>query len=469
MQSSSFPCSSPSPSPGPGSSSSILAGPANNPLPPDSSKSTRKNRRAQPPSAPSTDTHSNSAIDHNPRGRGERIKAKTQQTEITADQDKATEADASQKMDLLRIKEGSEKGNRANIWWRRVPLQDLRSHPLYHPLPRPEEVVLKSTSDLCLFRQDSWQWDALHQGRLTTSRLAAVLGIYEKASSAYLKIPQSLCGHERAVAAWQHLRQKPPLNWDHLGNNAAEEELELTTEGRKRKIWLSAAEKRSVWQRDVVAFGGVNDGDAGSRSAKFAYNYMPDRRLHYAAIEGSSSANRRMLSTSTDVRLAWGSAQEATAVLAALNFFAQHNADARLSECGMCLFEALYPDIAETQDNRQDLDELYSNIQRQIQSNVLPPLGASPDGIIHHNNDSSVEVLEVKCFSPFIQDSTGVKRLTVSTNRPSQEGIPVWHIPQLQMEILCAGKQCVGAVMIVLYIDGAKIYRIPRDSQVTRL
>ena len=75
--------------------------------------------------------------------------------------------------------------------------------------------------------------------------------------------------------------------------------------------------------------------------------------------------------------------------------------------------------------------------------------------------DGTCEVLEVKCSSPFISDPTsssssggkgggkgsgkgrggqqgGSQRMTIS-QRPLIQGVGAWHIPQIQLEILCAG------------------------------
>lgn len=58
----------------------------------------------------------------------------------------------------------------ANIYWRAVDVEDLRTHPYFNSLPPPSEVFVTNASEFSLFRQDSWQWGALHSGRLTTAR-----------------------------------------------------------------------------------------------------------------------------------------------------------------------------------------------------------------------------------------------------------------------------------------------------------
>lgn len=103
--------------------------------------------------------------------------------------------------------------------------------------------------------------------------------------------------------------------------------------------------------------------------------------------------------------------------------------------------------------------------------NTLPLIGASPDGLIEHtllsHNTKVLEVVEVKCVSPFATARGPEGVLRINRSRMHHDGVPVWHIPQLQWEIFCAGPQCESALLIVLYIDGACIYRVTRDDEVS--
>mmetsp|Transcript_6318 Transcript_6318/g.6483 ORF Transcript_6318/g.6483 Transcript_6318/m.6483 type:complete len:252 (+) Transcript_6318:205-960(+) len=102
----------------------------------------------------------------------------------------------------------------ANIYWRAVDVEDLRTHPYFSSLPPSSDVFVTNASEYSLFRQDSWQWGALHSGRLTTARAAACIGFYESESAKILKVPRSLSGHSKAVHAREHLQEQAPENWD---------------------------------------------------------------------------------------------------------------------------------------------------------------------------------------------------------------------------------------------------------------
>lgn len=264
-------------------------------------------------------------------------------------------------------------------------------------------------------------------------------------------------------------------------------------------------------------------------------------------------------------RLAWGHVQEATAILVAVNYFTKHSPGCTVSESGMFAWEALQ----ETVEHRQYLDQqavlrdilgslptppaptptsasatkktsastsnttssgsklgnqnIYEVLNQWIQNRKLPVLGASPDGIIRHA-DGTVEVLEVKCTSPFVtytatsttkptsaegksaDNGTGKRMRTESgeqvENEPTTHGegdesshseetsvVPtmtimhgfgahkpthrapfgVWHVPQLQLEMLCVGAHCRSAVILLFSISGAKLYRLERNDDVSFL
>jgi hypothetical protein len=445
-------------------------------------------------------------------------------------------------------------GSCANIEWRSVSCSELRQHPFYRKLPLPSDVAIKSSKSLALFRQDSWQWNALHVGRMTTSKISSCLGFFEGFAAKVLDIPRSLRGHERALSAWHHLKQKSPHDWSFLVNSNTDY---VASDSTVPDLWLQAPPGE----------------------------YFPFK-LNTSVIEDQDFSTKQSYKDVMGARLAWGSCQEATAVLAALNYFSQRNPGTLVLECGMFPLEALdecpehrayleqarvlrdilggaagtstatgsSSSINSTCGGLDDAPSLYAALQHWSRiEGSLPPVGASPDGLIRHA-DGSLEVLEVKCQSPFVSfrggdnnGGGGRGNLTVDFGRsitggsaalpavptaaatpaatipptpptppltsvhtkelqdplspadtgssstgtgsgpssgpnsgpssgPSSArvrekhaGIPVWHVPQLQTEMLCVGAHCRSAVMLVLTVTGARIYRMQRDDEVRAL
>ena len=190
-----------------------------------------------------------------------------------------------------------QRGNVANVHWRAIPARALRSHPLYLGLP-PARDVCQGGADLAraaLFRQDSWRWDALHAGRLTGSRVAAVCGLLESDAANTLRIPKSLAGHGRALRAASHLRERPD----------------------------------SSLLAEVFRAGDYDDDeDAGEwrqiDDSPYAYDWS-----------GSPDAGGRRCGDAMAARLAWGKTQEGVGMLAAVNAL-----DGAVAETGLLCAEA---------------------------------------------------------------------------------------------------------------------------------
>lgn len=348
-------------------------------------------------------------------------------------------------------------------------MMDLRIHPLFRPLPPSNKVQVKNAADFSLFRQDSWQWDVLHIGRLTTSRAAACLGLFERVPSKKLKISSSMSGHDRALHVWSHLQEPTPENLHSVLNSEfksvcsdrkiidgdKEDTLSLSHTPKTDKI---ASELKPIWE--PCRLDRLGEG--------FPYAYFPWRRSN---CEDQNPMYRDLgRSNPQSARMAWGSIQEATAVLAAVNYFFHIGTASIVTEIGMCPLEAT------------DLPISFSEVDIWLKENTLPPIGASPDALVYHMN-GTCEVLEVKCSSPFVyshqhdaqlhrKDGKETNRkgdksslMTVSY-RPFSSDIRPWHMPQLQLEILCAGTTCTSALLVTLSaFNGANIHRIKRDDE----
>ena len=172
------------------------------------------------------------------------------------------------------------RGSVANVHWRAIPARALRSHPAYLGLPPSQSVC--GDADLAraaLFRQDTWRWDALHAGRLTGSRVAAVCGLLEASAAETLRIPKSLASHGRALRAAMHLRERPDAS-------------------------LLKAVFRDEEHDDDEDAGEWRENDA----SPFAYDWM-----------GAPDTGGRRCGDPMAARLSWGKTQEGIGMLAAVN------------------------------------------------------------------------------------------------------------------------------------------------------
>jgi len=406
-------------------------------------------------------------------------------------------------------------------------MSHLRAHPLYRPLPEPYEVNITSSLDLRLYRQDCWQWDALHAGRLTTSKVATCLGFYESAAAAILRVPRSLQSHNRAISSWEELKIKPPHDWMFLMDDRRA--VKGSHARSRNKVWLpmnqvcggSSSRSNNENSKATAAAKSESSSDNNDDNPAFdvfPYRFVADESSYYSLMDVHSV--RSNCSTPNSARLRWGSAQEATAILAALNYFNSVEPGTIVAEAGMCPFESLqdnhehleflrhkavlsdiisginsssiisgsnstrYRSMPPSQDNSSRLYEAVDHWVRVDKS--LPLLGASPDGIIKHANGAT-EVLEVKCVSPFtvnpsqgrpsgrsslfdVQDSTamdGDSSHTMAVSCSHQhDRFAVWHIPQIQMEMFCMGAHCESGIILVLSVTAVRMFRVQRDDEV---
>jgi len=115
----------------------------------------------------------------------------------------------------------------------------------------------------------------------------------------------------------------------------------------------------------------------------------------------------------------------------------------------------------------------------------LPPIGASPDGIVRvprhdvdvdygcdhvdeGNDDARWErlVVEVKNSSPFRRAPNRPGRYVVFDRDPF-DSPPAYHMPQLQMEMLAAGAHA-GLLAMQSATRGVRVFRVERDDAYLR-
>ena len=316
-------------------------------------------------------------------------------------------------------------------------MDHLRHHPVFQPLPHPDKISrLKYLEDARYFRQDSWQWDALHNGRCTTSQAAPALGLMEPKAAKLLGIPRSL--QNGSSGAYCRLGE-PALRTLKEMN-----EILCTGDGNDHIKEKSMNNHAGVWKL------------VRTRKFPFAAKYMPrTTRQELDSKKRDAKEFFSSISSPMMVRMKWGNSQEATAILTALNYFHNKEPGIVIKEVGMC-------------GSGLGLNSTSTG------NGLL--VGASPDAVIEYPN-GTLEALEVKNHCPFVPADWGLSKKKSNNLKkdrdkfrirtfPSQSSVPPAYLPQLMMEMMCLGPQCKSAVLVrQTAMNGSIILRLHRDEE----
>ena len=226
-------------------------------------------------------------------------------------------------------------GRLPNAGFRAIPSDHLADHPDFVSLPDDEYLRAFAPStyeELRLFSQDSSEWDYLHTDRLTTSRCAAFLGFYESKSADVLDIPNGLRGHSKALHAVLHLRGQG--RQDSLRQTTADiligkEKREKTPSIKQtnRHLYLaSIAGLRhitfaDVYMQDSASYDAWKRAGSPSRGLWRPTSLKGD--IFPSTYHPAPPAYEYFVNHSRSVRMIFGSVQESTAVLSALNVLVQ--------------------------------------------------------------------------------------------------------------------------------------------------
>ena len=349
-------------------------------------------------------------------------------------------------------------GNIPDVHWRAIPLEHLRHHPSFEGLPHPDTITtLESLEDVRLFRQDSWQWDALHSGRCTTSQATAALGLLESKAGGELGIPRSL--QKGAVGAYHRLSQPGLRTLEDMrevlctGEGNSPPELDMLDYA----VWdVEAADKARDEAEKYEKNGKNGKTKAGGQQLQKGFNafYLPrikksdlDRRRNILKDYYLKDSSRWV------ARMQWGNAQEPTALLTALNYFTRAVPGTKIREVGMC-------------GAGLDINNTASNEENGL------IIGATPDAVIHYPN-GTLEALEVKNHCPFVPLYWGSRKpihddkdlFRIRESRLPLD-VPPAYVPQLMLEMLSLGPQCRSAIMVrQTATKGAVILRLQRDDE----
>lgn len=246
-------------------------------------------------------------------------------------------------------------GQQPNVHWRAVSVEELREHPRMLSLPECSELRMAGPATFRYVRQDESLWSELHEGVLTSRHLLAVLGFREPQAAERLRLPRGFVSPGALEHAYAYFREASPDGavWAGPGCSLSWAPPPAVAEATRANDALRILPVKGRW---------------------------PPRSIPppLARPSGSPSISR--------VRCSWGSAQEASTVASLLHALP----DALVEEVGLAMVDpsALPSGIPE-------------HARRLATQGLLPPMGASPDGLLRRTKDKKLEVLEVKNTCPF--------------------------------------------------------------------
>lgn len=257
---------------------------------------------------------------------------------------------------------GPSSGVLPNIYFRSVTMEAVRDHPSFEALPPVDQVALVDPQCYRFVRQDSALWRALHAGVLTSGTLNGALGFNEPTGVARLGLPRNFISHRPLLCAYENLRlpQHRPLRAALPIEEAAEFNEAAMAAYNSRSLQRRVAEGAAPHRERLnCSRGSRKKGGGGQRPRDSAATAV------WAAREDAILRTARRLSSAglSSVRMAWGSAQEPASVLDLVSLFP----DASVKEVGLCMV-------------RQDAIPT----EWGFPPGSLPPIGASPDAMLHH-------------------------------------------------------------------------------------
>ncbi|KAL7581085.1 hypothetical protein ACA910_005888 [Epithemia clementina (nom. ined.)] len=348
-------------------------------------------------------------------------------------------------------------GHLPDPWYRAISMDHLRLHPQFRAL---SDIVteLQSLEEVCQFRQESWQWDALHRGRCTTSQAASALGFLEPCAATVLGIPSSW-QRKGGHGAYHRMREQPALRTLEEMHSVL---LTTETSGGRHNTMNAKVQSGSakVVTADPIWAKPTNKSSFVSFSqSPFVADYMyqptsDDFRQRKKYIKERSGGDY----LEKGIRFIWGNTQEATALLTALNYFAALDPTVVLEESGL---RGVGLDL--------QLTEIESSSSSSSSSLMI---GATPDGVLRYGN-GTIEVVEVKNHCPFYSNrgrkrhGGKVKAFSVGDRLFGLQdpSLPAQYVSQLQLEMLCLGPLCQSAIMVrQTATQGAVLLRMHRDN-----
>lgn len=357
-----------------------------------------------------------------------------------------------------------QRGSLPNVYWRSIAMDELRSHPRFVSLPPVPSLTLAGPATFRWVRQDDALWEDLHESVLTSRHLLAVLGFREPRAARILGLNRAFVSPNALVDSYYAFRQANPLGHTSAPGAA------LRRPGRA--IEAEAARTNHALRAALHSF------------------YAAEARwppLEEDSVRGLGSV--RMPRSIGELRCRWGSAQEAAALASLLEALPE---EARVEEVGLAMLlpEQLPPTFP-------------AEVRRAAAAGELPPIGASPDGVLRREAGRKIEAIEIKNHCPFFvrerrvagagdggssagASGTGgdgvpddgaesyhvwagqlldweLEQLPWFETRGPLDSIPPQYVPQVQLESLCVGAD-VNNFVSASACQGLRVFRSHRDD-----
>ncbi|MEW5319169.1 MAG: hypothetical protein WDW38_010336 [Sanguina aurantia] len=211
-------------------------------------------------------------------------------------------------------------------------------------LPPAEDLIIGGADSYRFFRQDSPYWRDFHTGVLSTGCLKEALGFNEPMASKLVGYKKLGSNHHSLLGVYEQLLELPLM-------------LELQSSAAETVAAANMAALCEAYESSEVHRLGMSSRQQKQRQSQHAQEVEQEAegRLRHCA-----AASRSGIS---GVRCAWGSLQEASTLAAVMDLFPH----ATVHEVGMC-----------------HVDTANLPTHWGLNHANLPPLAASPDGIICH-------------------------------------------------------------------------------------
>lgn len=361
-------------------------------------------------------------------------------------------------------------GRVPNVFWRAVALDDLRSCVSFVGLPEESRIVIAGRRSFASVRQGTALWDALHDGRLTTGLLKNALGFCEPACDRRA-LGMSSRGHGGGISSVVSRLRRERVGVDDvdaaLASEAARANAEATETFNRERASAARAASAAECDSDDAAVEITADASMSVGSAASAMDIMLASLLVKPATPKSSKGKKKKNGKSKKrnsktnravgddaamltnaqycralakggemaIRLAWGSEQEASTLCSLMCHFT----GSTVYEAGLCMLDP-------------------ADIPSDWNVGPLPPVGASPDGLITLASGERFAV-EVKNSSPFRE----MPGSYVIADREPYDKPPAYHMAQVQLEMICTNtRSALLAMQSMTY--GIRVFRVERDD-----